>query len=485
MGGLPSTLELIDGKSREPDDRLPGTLDDPNTGLALSPRRASRLEQVDAALERAQLVHEARLWRDLGVEGRGEVLHRFADELAARAAQLATADALNTGVPIDVTTAMTAACADQVRGEVRQLIRTGVVAQLPGSGRGGPVRLHRDPWGPAVVLAPWNAPSSVAVGRAAAALAAGCPVIVKPSEWAPSSSALLIEAAEAAELPVGVLQVVQGDGAVGSRLVSDARVRAIAFTGSSEVGRKIASAAAVNFSRLQLELSGNNPVIVRADADITTTACALARGMTKLNGQWCEAPGKVLVSRRLHDDLVEALLAELSKLRVGPSSAPGTELGPIAFAAHRARLQAQIDMLTRRGGAARVVFSDLPAQGWFLSPTVVTGVAPEVAMAEIFGPVVSVHPVDDDTEALALAALGPDGLAGYVFGSDVEAALSVGEHLRAGEVKINGTSLLDLTVESHQSFWGTSGIGGHGYGEMLEFFRGSRIVGVDNPDAPI
>lgn len=485
QGPLPPSLDLVAGRRREPDVVLDGTLDDPNTGLPIAPRRASTPQVVEEALATAHAVHTRGDWLRLGVEGRGQALLRLADELAARAGQLALAEAINTGIILGVTTAMTGGCADQVRGLVQQLRDAGVVHELPGRGRGGPVRLRRDPWGPAVVLAPWNAPSPTAVGKAAAALAAGCPVILKPSEWAPGTSDLLAEAALAADLPSGVFQLVHGDGTVGAQLTADPRVRALAMTGGTVAGRAIAAAAAANFTRLQLELGGNNPVVVRADADLQLTAAALASGMTKLNGQWCEAPGRVFVPAQRHDALVEALLTELGRIVIGPNTDPASAMGPIAYRRHRDRLAGQVAAAVDRGGRALTAPVDLPEQGWFMAPTVVVDLAPEHAVEEIFGPVVTVHPVSGDDEALALANATPDGLAGYVFGADLEAALAVGERLRGGEIKINGTSLLDLTGASHQSFWGSSGYGGHGDGEALEFFRGNRIVGVDNPDVPI
>ena len=128
----------------------------------------------------------------------------------------------------------------------------------------------------------------------------------------------------------------------------------------------------------------------------------------------------------------------------------------------------------------------IPTDGWFFSPTIVTGVAPDDAAAELFGPVVTLHSVSDDEQAVAAARRGGDGLGGYVFSTDVERALAVGAKLRAGEVKINGTSLLDLVSDSRQSFWGTSGYGGHTtLADELEIFRGDRIIGLDNPDFPI
>ena len=482
---LPASRDLIAGRRCVPGLVLDGTLDDPNTGLPLAPRCATRPEDVDRALAAAHAVHEQGSWAAAGVEGRAEVLLRLADELTARTESMALAESLNTGIVLGVTTAIAGGCADQVRGLVEQLRAAGTVTELPGRGRGGPVRLHRDPWGPAVVLAPWNAPSPTAVGTSAAALAAGCPVILKPSEWAPGSSDLFAEAVVAAGVPSGVCQLVHGDRRTGAQLAGDPRVRAVAMTGGLAGGRVVAWSAAVNFTRLQLELSGNNPVIVRSDADLAVTAAALAAGMTKLNGQWCEAPGRVFVPAERHDELVEALLAELSGLTIGSSLAPSTDLGPISHWRHLTRLTEQVDDAVAQGAHALTPAMELPDQGWFMAPTVIVGLDPQDAVDEIFGPVITVHPVASDEAAVAAANATPDGLAGYVFGRDLEAALDLGARLRGGEIKINGTSLLDLTDASHQSFWGSSGYGGHGAGEALEFFRGNRIVGVDNPDVPI
>jgi len=286
-------------------------------------------------------------------------------------------------------------------------------------------------------------------------------------------------------LPAGVFQIVQGDGETGAALVSDPRVRIVSFTGSSIAARSIATAAAPNFTRLQLEASGNNPVIVRADADIDVTVNALAAGITKLNGQWCEGPGKLIVHEDVYERILEQLRARLATMVVGSNFDDATQVGPLSHESHRVELQSRIDHLTALGGTAHATAA-IPTEGWFFSPTVITGVRAAEATAELFGPVVTMHSAADDDEAIATARHGGDGLGAYVFSADIDRALSIGSQLRAGEVKINGTSLLDLVGDSRQSFWGTSGYGGHTtLADELEIFRGDRIVGVDNPDFPI
>ena len=485
MTDLPAARDLIDGQFLVPTNYLQSTIDDPNTEAVLEVQLATHLDSVEAAVKAAHRVHADKSWLDLGIEGRAEALERLADELGIRAQAIGAVESLNPGIITSVAQPMAGGCADQVRGIVEQLRRDGDGIDLPGKGTGGPVRLRRDPWGPAVVLAPWNAPSPTAVGKTAAAMAAGCPVILKASEWAPGSSRLLAEAADAAGLPAGVFQLVHGGAEVGAALVSDPRVRAICLTGGLAAGRAVAVASAPNFTRLQLELGGNNPVIVMPDADLGATVRALATGITKLNGQWCEAPGKLFVPAHMHDTFVDALIASLGELVIGSSESDSTDIGPLAFREHRALVRAQIAALVAQGGRAIESHQEVPSQGWFLSPTVIIGAPSRAAAGEVFGPVVTVHPYTRLEEAIHLAGESSDGLAGYVFGTDTAHALAIGSQLPGGEIKVNGTSLFDLTAESHQSFWGQSGYGGHGSGEALEFFRGNRIVGVDNSEAPI
>jgi phenylacetaldehyde dehydrogenase len=189
----------------------------------------------------------------------------------------------------------------------------------------------------------------------------------------------------------------------------------------------------------------------------------------------------VFVAAGRHDELLDTLLAELAAVRIGPSVDPDSAMGPLARRAHRDRVLTQLRAL----GGEPIAAADVPAEGAFLAPTVVAGLAADAVGEEIFGPVLTLHPVASDAEALAAANATGDGLAGYVFSADTERAFDLGRRLHAGEVRLGGTHLLDLAPGSAQSFWGTSGIGGHGASEALEAYRGTRIVGVDDPALPI
>jgi phenylacetaldehyde dehydrogenase len=479
--------DLIDGHWCAPSAQLPAMLADPNTGEPRQPQMATAPEDVERALQAAAELHAAQTWAKTPLEVRVQLLDALADGLAERAEDLAYEDAMATGNPLRVATQMTSYLPPRVRSARDQLLSIGAQTVLPADGRD--VRILRLPLGPAAVLAPWNAPTFVGVAKLASALAAGCPVILKPSEWAPAGCQIVAEVLNAAMtsmgLPSSVFQLLHGGAEVGAQVASDPRIRAISFTGGGAGGRAVAAAAAPHFTALQLELGGHNPAIIHADADIAATAAALARGITKLNGQWCEAPGKILVPHGLHDDLVDALQTELSGLTVGHCLDDATDVGPIAYSAHRDRLQRNITELVDQGGQAvtTAALPDLP--GWFMSPTLVVGTPAHVSTEELFGPAVSIHPIKSTEEALT-AANGPQtGLAAFVFGSDLDAAMNTAARIAAGEIRVNGCNLADLADDTEQTFWNAAGIGGHGPTDMVRFFQGRRTIGIDDAKLPI
>jgi phenylacetaldehyde dehydrogenase len=493
MTSLPSRrdtrpqVDLIDGTWALPRVVLEATIDDPNTGDPLQPQLATAATDVDRALAVADAVHSGGRWATTGVDVRAAILDDIAAGLTARIDELAYEDAMATGNAIRVSRQMASYIGPRVSSARRQLSEVGITQDLTVDGR--PVTLLRRPLGPAVVLAPWNAPTFVAVAKVASALATGCPVILKPSEWAPAGCQIVAEVVhevlERHGAPASAFQLVRGDATVGAQLASDVRVKAISFTGGGPGGRAVARAAAPNLTALQLELGGHNPAIILPDADVRTAAVALVDGMTKLNGQWCEAPGKVLVPAALHDELVEHLLDQLGALTIGHCLDQQTDVGPLAYREHRDRLLAGIAELTRAGGQTltRTPLPDL--SGWFLAPTVITGLDASQSIHELFGPVMTIHKVGSLDEAL-IAADGPEtGLAGFVFGADHALALQVAARIPAGEVRVNGCKLADLADGSEQTFWNGAGIGGHGPTDMVRFFQGRQTIGVDDPSLPI
>ncbi len=461
------------------------SVEDANTGRALGARRSTSpqaLERAVAAADRAWGGGSG-AWSGERLDVRAAALRRLADEIDRRAEAIAALDAQDTGVPLSITTAFARALGDTIRGVVDRAPEELGVRRLGANGRR--VELHRLPWGPAALVLPWNAPAPLAVTKLANAMAAGCPAIIKPSEHASASMQVLVDAVLAADLPAGALQVVHGAADVGRALVSDPRIKVVSFTGGIAAGIAIAESSARHLPALQLELGGSNPAIVTDDAAVAAVAAQLARGVVKLNGQWCEAPRRVFVDAGVHDELVDALEESLSRLRIGSSLDADTDVGPQAHRGQRDELGRQLARLEAAGGRVRATAPTPDSDGFFVSPAVVTGLPPDAVRAEIFGPVVTVHAVGSDADALAAANALGDGLAGYVFATDADRAFALGRSLHAGEVRLGGTNLLDLAADSAQSFWGTSGVGGHGARDVLLAFCGNRIVGEENHALPL
>jgi betaine-aldehyde dehydrogenase len=483
---LPRQRDLVDGEWLDPP--LDGVeLVHPDTGEEFARSAQSSAATVDRAITAAARDHAAGAWAERSVSDRVALLLDLADRLDGLVEAFTFIDAIDSGVPIGVTSKFAAGLPDVVRSAAAH-------AQTAIDGRalaspGGEALLWRVPWGPAAVLAPFNAPAFTAVKRTAYALAAGCPVVLKPSPHAPHAAGLLAtamaETVAAHGAPQALFQLVHGDADTGSQLASDKRVRCLTFTGSRLAGRAVASAAAGDMKALQLECGSNNAAIVRADADVQRTADALVTGFTKLNGQWCERPGTVFVHESLYDALIESLLDHIMQLRPGSCLEIDTTFGPQANRRQAEAVDGAARRLQSRGATAHAPFGDRLPKGCFRGPAVITGADPADTIDEIFGPVLVVHPVADDAAALELASDVEGGLAAYVFTSDIDAGVVLGRRIAAGEVKINGTSVLDLSPDSAQSFWTGSGIGGHGDAELLRFFTGSRIIGPDLPDATI
>ncbi|MCP2298624.1 Acyl-CoA reductase [Nocardia amikacinitolerans] len=456
---------------------------DPNTGQPVHRAVTTGPDDIERALRHAERSYGFERWDDAASEERAAAIERAADLVETRIDDIARTDALTSGVPITTTRMAAAFLPHRIRSAAADLRATPRRKALAAGGRD--VRLYKVPWGPAAILTPWNGPSFIPAAKMVSALAAGCPVVLKPSEHAPSSAQIIVECFVKAGLPDGALQLVHGAGDVGAAITGDHRVKIVSFTGGPNAGRAIARAAAEDFKVLQLELGGNNPALVLGDADIDVAADGIFEGMTKLNGQWCEGPGKVLAHKSLVEPLLEALVDRISRTDIGHSLDEQTQLGPISNAPHFATLRSRIEGLRAHGATIHQPARLPELDGFFLSPAVASGVDASVATAELFGPLVSLHAVESDEEALRAANANPSGLDAYVFGGDLDRAIEIGSRVLSGEVRVNGAKLADLGDDSAQSFWGTSGIGGHGPGESVRVFCGDRVVGVDSPDLPL
>jgi acyl-CoA reductase-like NAD-dependent aldehyde dehydrogenase len=336
---------------------------------------------------------------------------------------------------------------------------------LPGGDYG---LLIREPVGVVGAIIPWNGPLKLIVSKTAPALLAGCTVIVKVSPEAPAAGYLIAEIAEAVGLPPGVINVVTADREVSERLVTDPRVDKISFTGSTAAGRRIGSIMGGRIGRCTLELGGKSAAVILDDADFGAAATALAGAECVLSGQVCASLTRIVVPRGQHDEFAEALAAAFSGVKVGDPFEATTQMGPLAMARQRDRVEHYIAKGIEEGaklitGGGRPKHLD---RGYYIEPTVFAGVDNNhtIAREEIFGPVLSVIPADDEADAIRIANDTIYGLNASVFTADARRAREVGGRLRSGTVGHN-----NLRVDSSIAFGGykQSGIGREGGKEGL------------------
>jgi len=463
-------------------------LEDPATGETVRPAMHSDPDRIEGALDAAARLAATGPWADTA--RRADVLDAVAHAVEKRLPDIVASEAFATGVPIAQTTPLGMIVSGSFRLAAARL-RAGVLRRDATGPDGRVVEVHRHPRGPALCLVPWNAPAPMAAHKSAGALAAGCPVLLKPSEYAPYGTQILAEAISTAltdhDMPAATFQLLHGDAGVGARLTQDPRVAAVSFTGGGTGGRAVARACAGRLVPAQLELGGCNPLLVMPDADPDAAARAAVDLLTTLNGAWCRALGRLIVPEHLHADLTRAIGERLLALRVSEPLDPTSEFGPLVHSTHRARLLAATNALISAGGSARQ-WTEVPEHGNYLAPALVSGVRPEDAVHEIFGPVATVHtypcagPRDRASVAtgVAMADAGPYGLEAYVRGTDEEWALTAARSIRTGEAKVNGSSVMSLHMDTPRPAWGLSGLGDEGTDETLLFFTGTQVVGVEN-----
>ena len=335
----------------------------------------------------------------------------------------------------------------------------------------------REPVGVVGAIIPWNAPMGLISNKIAPALLAGCTVILKSSPEAPGEGYLVAEIAEEAGLPPGVLNVVTADREVSELLVRDPRVDKITFTGSTAAGRRIASLCGERIARCTLELGGKSAAVILDDMDLEATASTLSQAECFLSGQVCSSLTRIVVTRRRHDELVEALAGTFSQVRVGDPFDAQTQMGPLAASRQRDRVEGYIargiaDGATLATGGGRPRDLD---RGWYVEPTVFGNVdnSSAIAQEEIFGPVLSVIPADDEQHAIAVANDTIYGLNASVFTNDVDRAREVAGQLRSGTVGHNA-----FRTDFGIAFGGfkQSGIGREGGREGLLPFLETKTV---------
>ncbi len=422
-------------------------------------------EHVQAAVSAARDAFPA--WAALGAAKRKPVLDRFAAEIGARASGFCILESNDAGVLLSrmrhgvVPRAMLNLTyfAEHALGLQNRALETDQATHL----------VRHDPAGVTAIITPWNAPLMLGTWKIGPALAAGNTVVLKPPEWAPLTSSLLADAAHAAGLPPGVLNVVQGAGATtGAALVADARLARISFTGSVPTARQIARVAGGNLVPCSLELGGKSPFIVLEDADLDNAA-ATAALMYRNAGQVCLAGTRLLVHRGVALAFVAAMRGYVEKLRVGDPREEATEVGPIIHPRQVERVKGFVDRALAAGATALWGGAVHPFGAQYFAPTLLTDVKQdsEIVQNEVFGPVLTLQTFASDAEAVALANDVDYGLGGVCYG-EVGHATAIASAVKTGFIWVNSFGIRDLAAP----FGGCkrSGIGREGGEWSFEFF---------------
>jgi aldehyde dehydrogenase (NAD+) len=464
----PRTAFWIGGAWVEATGRAPIPMVDPATEEQLSSVPAGTEEDADAAVAAARAALPG--WAATDPLDRAAVLARAADLLEARTDEVAATITAEMGTPLAFSRAVQVGNPVRVLRSYAELLPTTSFEEQVGNSL-----VVRGPVGVVAAITPWNYPLHQAVAKVAAALAAGCTVVLKPSEVAPLSAYQLAEVLDEAGLPAGVLNVVTGLGpVVGEALAAHPDVDMVSFTGSTAAGKRVMAVAAATVKKVSLELGGKSAFVVLDDADLAKAAKVGVANCFINGGQTCTAWTRMLVPADKHDEVVALVEQAARSYAVGPPTAEGTRIGPLANAQQWKRVQGYLEQALADGATAVVGGPGRPEgldTGHYVRPTVLTGVRPGsvVEQEEVFGPVLAVIPYADEDEAVAIANGTPYGLSGGVFSGDQERAVRVARRLRTGMVDVNGGRFNPLAPFGgvKQSGLGRE-LGEHGLLEFLE-----------------
>jgi aldehyde dehydrogenase (NAD+) len=427
------TIEVINASTEEVAGRAP----EATTG------------DIDRAVAAAREAFDNGPWARTSALERAELLQQLSKGIQARYQEFAEVISTETGCPVSSSIMMQVFAATMVMDYYG-----GMGAEFPfeeeRKGVMGPVLVRREPVGVVGAIVPWNVPLFVTALKLAPALIAGCTVVLKPSPETALDSYLLAEVATEIGLPAGVLNIVTAGRETSQHLVTHPGVDKISFTGSGAAGRHIAALCAQDLRRVTLELGGKSAAVVLEDADLDTSLGHIVSNGLMNNGQACIAQTRILAPKSRYNDVVEALAAKVSALKVGSALDAETQIGPLVANRQRDRVLGYIEK-GKEAGARVVTGGGRPAdqdRGWFVSPTVFADVDNHMIIAEeeIFGPVLSVIQYDGPDDAVRIANDTTYGLSGAVYGENVDLATDVARRLRTGTVAVNNMSPMDFAA---------------------------------------
>jgi len=431
-------------------------------------------EDIDAAASAASAAFAD--WRDLPAPERRDILLKVADGIEARADEIALCECWDTGQAYKFMSKAALRGAENFRYFAEQ-----VVQARDGQHLKSPTLMNvttRVPVGPVGVITPWNTPFMLSTWKIAPALAAGCTVVHKPAEASPLSARLLVEIAEQAGLPPGVLNTVNGFGeGAGKALCESTLIKAIAFVGESRTGSLITRQGADTLKRNHLELGGKNPVIVFDDANLERALDAVIFMIYSINGERCTSSSRLLVQDTIREEFERRLVERVDNIKVGHPLDPATEIGPLVSEEHYDKVRRYFEIAREEGATVAAGGMTVGNEGYFVRPTLFTHAdnRMRIAQEEIFGPVLTSIPFATEEDALQLANDIPYGLTAYVWTNDLTRALRVTDKLEAGMIWVNSENVRHLPTP----FGGVkaSGIGRDGGDWSFEFYMEQKHIG--------
>ena len=451
---------------------------DPATEKTLAEVADAGTDDAMAALDVAAETQAS--WAAVGPRERGEILRRAFDLLNRRADEIALLITAEMGKPLAEARGEVTYGAEFFRWFAEEAVRSHGEYRVAPDG-GSRFLTMKQPVGPCLLITPWNFPLAMGTRKIGAALAAGCTCILKPAQQTPLTSLLLADVMTEAGLPSGVLSVLPGTdpGAISEPLMADRRIRKVSFTGSTQVGRILLRQAADNILRSSMELGGNAPFLVFADADIDAAVEGAMVAKMRNGGESCVAANRFFVQREVAEDFTRKLAERMSAMKVGPGTEEGVTVGPLIDGKQQGKVVELVDDAVQRGASVVTGGGTADGTGFFYTPTVLRGVSTGARMQheEVFGPVAPVYEFTTEDEALAAANDTEYGLVGYVYTRDLKRGMRVSEALETGMVGLNR----GLVSNPAAPFGGVkqSGLGREGGFEGIGEYQITKYVGLD------
>ncbi|MEA3054685.1 MAG: succinate-semialdehyde dehydrogenase / glutarate-semialdehyde dehydrogenase [Actinomycetota bacterium] len=468
---------FIGGEWRDATSGRTFSVDDPSTDETLVDVADGDADDARAALDAACAAQAG--WAATPARQRGEILRRTYELLTERADDLALLMTLEMGKPVAESKGEIAYAAEFFRWFSEEAVRIDGRYTYEPNGRGR-LLVMKQPVGPCLLITPWNFPTAMGTRKLGPAIAAGCTMVVKPAALTPLSMLALAAILDEAGLPAGVLNVVttKRAGETTGPLLSDPRLRKLSFTGSTEVGKKLMAAASEHVLRVSMELGGNAPFLVFADADIDAAIEGALIAKMRNIGQACTAANRFHVHESIAEEFASRLAERMGAMTLGRGTDDGIDVGPLVDKATRDKVAELVDDAVRRGARVLTGGSTRDEPGWWYEPTVLVDIPKDARLLheEIFGPVAPVMPFATDDEAIAAANDTEYGLVAYAFTRDLDRALRVAESLETGMVGLNQ----GIVSNPAAPFGGVkaSGFGREGGAEGIEEYLETKYVGI-------